>query len=147
MVSREGLGQPVGWENAEWADGPVSFHVPASAPIILPAEKQRVKAGGPQRQKLGFTLFTSAGKGIWRENAFLGAPLSARSLAFGHRGALPASAGPLAAAPPPAAQRQPRSPAPAAGPGRRGRSTPGLQHFLSWKSRCQKTVSPIHSVC
>ena len=63
------MGQPVGWENAERADGPVSFHVPASAPIILPAEKQRVKAGGPQRQKLGFTLFTSAGKGIWRENA------------------------------------------------------------------------------
>lgn len=98
-------GQTGQWTKAETGKT-LSFHVPASAPIIVPAEKQRVKAGRPQRQKLGFTVYISR-KGNWRENAFLGAPLSARSLAFGHRGALP---------PPPVPWPRPRRPPPSGSP-------------------------------
>lgn len=71
-------GQTGQWTKAETGKT-LSFYVPASAPVIVPAEKQRVKAGGQRRPKLGFTAFTSAGKGIGRENAFLGAPLCAQS--------------------------------------------------------------------
>lgn len=76
VVSREGLGQPVGWEEVEWGEGgqkpkqekSLAFSFPSPASIILPSEKEEVKVVEQQRLKVGFASFPSRGKGICREN-------------------------------------------------------------------------------
>lgn len=95
------------WTKAETGKT-LSFYVPASAPIMVPAEKQLGKVVGQRRRKLGFLRLHQQERALGEKTLSWARP-SARCLAFGHRGALPASAGPFAAAPPPAPQLQPQA--------------------------------------
>lgn len=107
-------GQTGQWTKAETGKT-LSFYVPASAPIIVPLRNSESRRAGSRGGSLGSPRLHLQER-EFGERTLSWARLSARSLAFGHRGALPASAGPLAAAPPPASQRQPRSPAQQRGP-------------------------------
>lgn len=95
------------WTKAETGKT-LSVYVPASAPIMVPAEKQLGNVVGQLRRKLG-CLCLHQQERAFGEKMLSWARLSARCLAFGHRGALPASAGPFAAAPRPASQLQPQA--------------------------------------
>ncbi|CAN0209901.1 unnamed protein product [Rangifer tarandus platyrhynchus] len=75
---------------------------------MVPAEKQLGKVVGQRRRKLGFLRLHQQERALGEKTLSWARP-SARCLAFGHRGALPASAGPFAAAPPPAPQLQPQA--------------------------------------
>ena len=131
------------WTKAETGKT-LSFYLPASAPIVVRAEKQLGQVVAPRRRKLGFLCLHEQETALGEKTLFRARP-SARCLAFGHRGALPASVGPLAAARPPASQLQLqalRQQRPEAGGAPRPASS-----ILSLGSRGVRKQSPVDSVC
>lgn len=157
VVSREGLGQPVGWEEVEWGEGgqkpkqekSLAFSFPSPAPSF--SHLRKGSQGGRAAEAEGWVCLVSIHrKGHLQRKHFLPAPwarLSLRAVLLSATGGRFSSSvvSSLRSAPPrlPATScgrglcfqhLQPRSTAPAGGePGRRGHSTPNFQHFISFR--------------